>query len=242
MHGCAASARTIAIACRTKIAQILETLPRGVLEQTYRTMRARGVASGYTTDTQKLVAARLARIAVESNDAALARWLLDVSGDERDADRRRRRARARRARRRAVVASRSSPARPSGCLLPTRTRELRDEAADVVRGVSWALDLPRRAGAAEGVRLVTRDDGIDDAGTRAAMEELAGEGASVIVAGFDRASADRASLVERAERRPGAAPRGAERGAHAEDLPPSCSASASSASSRCSARRSFATA
>jgi hypothetical protein len=79
-------------------------------------------------------------------------------------------------------------------LLPTKTRELRDEAADVVRGVSWALDLPRRAGTADAVRLVTRDDGADDAGTRAAMEELAGEGASVIVAGFDRASADRASF------------------------------------------------
>jgi hypothetical protein len=43
-------------------------------------MRSPSVASGYTTDTQRLVAARLARIAVESNDAALARWLLDVSG------------------------------------------------------------------------------------------------------------------------------------------------------------------
>ena len=38
---------------KAKIAQILETLPRPVLEQTYRTMRARGVASGYGTDTQK---------------------------------------------------------------------------------------------------------------------------------------------------------------------------------------------
>jgi hypothetical protein len=62
-----------------------------------------------------------------------------------------------------------------------------------VRGVSWALDLPRRAGALAGVRLVTREDGVDEAGTRAAMEELAGEGASVVLAGFDRASADRAS-------------------------------------------------
>lgn len=43
------------------------------------------------------------------------------------------------------------------------------------------------------MRLVTREDGSDDAGTRAAMEELTGEGAVVVVAGFDRASADRAS-------------------------------------------------
>lgn len=177
---------------RTKIGQILETLPRPVLEQTYRTMRQRGSASGYSTDTQKLVAARLARIAVESNDAALARWLLDVSGTSAaqaggDAGLELGELAASR-RGLSMIAGKTV-----GLLLPTRTRELRDEAADVVRGVSFALDLPRRAGAAEGVRLVTRDDGIDEAGTRAAMEELAGEGAAVIVAGFDRASADRAS-------------------------------------------------
>ena len=176
---------------RTKIAQILETLPRTVLEQTYRTMRSRGVASGYTTDTQKLVAARLARIAVDSNDAALARWLLDVSGTsatQTGGDAGLELGELASSRRGLSVSGKTV-----GLLLPTGTRELRDEAADVVRGVSWALDLPRRAGVADGLRLVTRDDGIDDAGTRAAMEELAGEGASVIVAGFDRASADRAS-------------------------------------------------
>ncbi len=177
---------------RMKITQILETLPRSVLEQTYRTMRSRGVASGYTIDTQKLVAARLARIAVDSNDAALARWLLDVSGasaTQTGGDAGLDLGELASSRRGISVSGKTV-----GLLLPTRTRELRDEAADVVRGVSLALDLPRRAGAADGVRLVTRDDGIDDAGTRAAMEELAGEGASVIVAGFDRASADRASL------------------------------------------------
>lgn len=177
---------------RAKIGQILETMQRPVLEQTYRSMRARGSASGYSADTQKLVAARLARIAVETNDAALARWLLDVSGvsaaqaggdagvelGELAASRRGL----------SLVAGRTV-----GLLLPTRNRELRDEAADVVRGLSWALDLPRSAGSEEGVRLVTREDGVDEDGTRAAMEELTGEGAVVIVAGFDRAGADRAS-------------------------------------------------
>ncbi|MBX3206487.1 MAG: hypothetical protein KF764_15540 [Labilithrix sp.] len=176
---------------RGKIGQILETLPRPVLEQTYQTMRARGAASGYGADTQKLVAERLARIAVETNDAALARWLVEQSGvsaaqtggdaglelGELAASRRGL----------ATVAGRTV-----GLLLPTRDRDLRDEAADAVRGLSWALDLPRSAGREEGARLVTRDDGVDAAGTRAAMEELAGEGAGVIVAGFDRASADRA--------------------------------------------------
>lgn len=177
---------------RLKIAQILETLPRPVMEQTYRTMRQRGSASGYSTDTQKLVAARLARIAVESNDAALARWLLDVSGTsaaQAGGDAGLELGELASSRRGlSMIAGKTV-----GLLLPTRTRELRDEAADVVRGVSFALDLPRRAGGVEGLRLVTRDDGVDEAGTRAAMEELAGEGAAVIVAGFDRVSADRAS-------------------------------------------------
>jgi hypothetical protein len=177
---------------RAKIEQILQGLPRDVLEQTYRTMRARGVASGYSLDTQKLVAARLAHVAVEQNDPALARWLVEVSGtsatqtggdaglelSELAASRRGLQ----------VVAGRTV-----GLLLPTRNRELRDEAADVVRGVSWALDLPRTAGAAKSLRLVTRSDGADETSSRAALDELAGEGASVILAGFDHPSADRAS-------------------------------------------------
>lgn len=177
---------------KAKIAQLLETLPRPVLEQTYRTMRARGVASGYGTDTQKLVAERLARIAVQTNDAALARWLVEASGvsaaqtgGEAGLELGE------------LAASRRGLSMVTGMtvglLLPTRDRELRDEAADVVRGVSWALDLPRSSGREDGVRLVTREDGLDVAGTRTAMEELAGEGAAVIVGGFDRASADRAA-------------------------------------------------
>jgi hypothetical protein len=177
---------------RAKIAQILETMPRPVLEQTYRAMRQRGASSGYSADTQKLVAARLARIAVDQNDAALARWLLEVSGTS-----------AAQAggdagvelgdlasSRRGVDAV---TGKTIGLLLPTRNRELRDEAADVVRGVSFALDLPRPMGKDDGLRLVTRDDGPDYASTRAALEELAGDGAAVILAGFDRTGADRAA-------------------------------------------------
>jgi hypothetical protein len=177
---------------RAKIAQILDSMQRPVLEQTYRTMRSRGTASGYSLDTQKLVAARLSRIAVETNDAALARWLLDVSGVsalQTGGDAGQELGELAASRRGLSVVT----ARTVGLLLPTRNRELRDEAADVVRGLSWALDLPRSANKDEGIRLVTREDGTDENGTRAAMEELAGEGAVVVVAGFDRPSADRAA-------------------------------------------------
>ncbi|WP_146648348.1 hypothetical protein [Labilithrix luteola] len=177
---------------RQKIGQIIDGLPRGVLEQTYRAMRERGTASGYGPETQRLVAARLAHIAVDTNDAALARWLLDVSGTsaaQAGGDAGLELGELATSRRGISIVS----GKTVGLLLPTRNRELRDEAADVVRGVSWALDLPRSAGSATGVRLVTRDDGEGEGGTRAAMEELAGEGASVIIGGFDRKSADRAS-------------------------------------------------
>lgn len=175
---------------RAKVAQILETLPRQVLEQTYRTMRTPGVVSGYGPETGRLVSARLARIAVETDDAALARWLVESSGTSAaqaggDAGLELGELAASR-RGLSVVAGRTI-----GLLLPTRSRGLRDEAADVVRGLAWALDLPRGPGAADGLRLVTREDGIDAASTRAAIEELAGEGASVILAGFDHAGAGR---------------------------------------------------
>ncbi len=177
---------------KVKVAQMLDALPRNALEQTYRTMRERGPLSGYGADTQKLVGERLARIAVQTNDAALARWLVeqsDVSAAETGGDAGLELGELAASRRGlAAVAGRTV-----GLLLPTRDRELRDEAADVVRGVSWALGLPKTAGREVGARLVTREDGVDAASSRAAMEELAGEGAAVIVGGFDRASADRAA-------------------------------------------------
>jgi hypothetical protein len=175
---------------RSKIEGVIENLPRKVLEDAYRSMRTRGAASGYGSDMQKLVAERLAHIAVETNDAALARWLVEQSGvsaaqtggdagvelGELASSRR-------------GIASFAG--RTIGLLLPTSDRELRDEAADVVRGISWALDLPRKVSAPEDVRLVTRADGIDEATTTAALEELAGEGSAIVVAAFDRASANR---------------------------------------------------
>ena len=242
MRGCAASARTIASACASKIAQILETLPRGVLEQTYRTMRSRGVRVGLHAPTRRSSSRRASRASPSRRTTPRSR-----AGSSTSAARAPRRpavmpGSSSASSRRAVVVSRSSPARPSGLLLPTRTRELRDEAADVVRGVSWALDLPRRAGAADGRasrhargRRRRRRHARRDGGARRRRRVRDPRG-------LRSRSADRASVVERAERRAGAAPRSAERRAHAEDHGLRASANAPSASSRCSVRRSYATA
>lgn len=179
-------------ASRAKIAKALEAMPAGVIEATYRAMRAQA-GSGYSSDIQRLVAARLAKIAIQNEDPQLARWLLDVTpggadafGDagphvlELAASRR---------------GLREVQGRTIGLLLPIREPELRDAAASVLRGVSWALELPKPAGERrDAVRLVVRNDagGAGDGGSDLAMEELFGEGAAVIIAGLDGPSADRA--------------------------------------------------
>lgn len=179
-------------ASRTKIARALERMSPAVVEGTYRAMRAQS-GSGYGPDIQRLVATRLAGIATQNEDAQLARWLLDATpggadalGDmgpavlELAASRR---------------GLREVQGRTIGLLLPIREPELRDAAASVLRGVSWALELPKPAGERkDAVRLVVRNDagGTKDEGPDLAMDELFGEGAAVIVAGLDGHSADAA--------------------------------------------------
>ena len=175
----------------TKVEAELATLPEPVLEQTYRAMRSNRSVLGYGAETQRLIAERLAATAITRGDPTLARWLLDpdagptfVSGDAGVALGE-------------IATSKrgltSFAGRTVGLLLPTASVDLRDEAADVARGVAWALGLPRMdPTTGDGVHLVTRDDGGDPARTEAALEELAGEGAGVILAALDAKIADRA--------------------------------------------------
>lgn len=183
-------------ASRRAISTALEGMPAKVVEDTYRGMRQAGGQSGYSADIQRLVASRLAKIAAQKEDAQLARWLLDVTpggadalGDagpqvlELAASRR---------------GLREVQGRTVGLLLPIFSPEQRDAAASVLRGVSWALELPKSsAERRDSIRLVVRNDSSDPKspsaeGTDAAMEELFGEGAAVVIAGIDPLSADRA--------------------------------------------------
>jgi len=176
---------------RARVKEVIAGLPPEVVEATYRSIRARGSASGYGVEVQRILAARLGEIAVKKRDAALARWLLDESvvigyagGDQ--------------ASELGELATsqrglKSIRGRTVGLLLPTRSSELRDNAAEVMLGVSWALGLPRRDPTQnEGVRLVTRDDGRGATGVAGALEELVGEGAGVVIAGLDPTSSDEA--------------------------------------------------
>ena len=178
-------------AVRAKVVDALTQLPASVLEGSLRAMRARGAASGYGREIQRLVSERLAKIAIERGDPDLARWLVNpeggvpsLLGDQEG-----------------VLGELATNNRGTsrvdgrmiGLLLPTGSNDLRDEAADVMRGVAWALELPRRdPSAADATKLSTRDDGGDPDRMATTMAELAGEGAAVIIAALDPRAADRA--------------------------------------------------
>jgi hypothetical protein len=206
------------------VSGLVEQLPKQVLVGSLQAMRAQRATFGYGIEIERILSRRLVQIATTSGDAELAQLLLDPDGG-------------------ALVVGGDAGAilgelatsrrgmnvvegRTLGLLLPTEQPELRDESADVLRGVMWAMGLPkgvRAAGASpakrpdagasamkapcgtlddapaleepdpdEGVRLVTRDDaGVIDR-TEGALDELAGEGASVIVAGLDPVTSARA--------------------------------------------------
>lgn len=217
-----------------RVVVIIEKMPREVLEGALRIMRAQG--GGYGEEIARIVAERLAQIAVKEGDAELARTLLDsdagalpISGDAGIAlsD---------------LASSRRGmnvvEGRTIGLLLPTEEAALRDESADVLRGVMWALGKPKgirqllpvavtaptkpasspgagNAGSSgdacmravlatdaslateepadeDEISLVTRDDSGSSDRTEASLDELAGQGAAVIIAALDPDTADRA--------------------------------------------------
>lgn len=178
-----------------RIEAVLWAMDPVAVEGSLRAMRA-NPDSGASMALMRKMASRLARYAADNNDAQLAQWLLDGQGGSRlvsgaDADSLKDLATS-------LRGKRTITGRTIGLVLPTATPELRDAAADVTRGVAFALDLPRR-GAAEGdgARLVTRTQGGGDT-LVAAFEELVGEGASVMLAGIDDGSS--ASVREWSEK------------------------------------------
>lgn len=220
-------------ATRAKVAAIVGKLPREVLFEALRVMRSRGGSYGYGKEMFKIVAARLASLALQDGDAELARLLMDpdagaiaVEGDAGIAL-----AELATSRRGLNVIE----GRTIGLLLPTENPALRDESAEVLRGVMWALGKPRgirqllpmtsepaprsKARAAQDagsltscartaeaedasltsdepkdddrIQLVTRDDSGSSDRTESSLDELVGQGASVIVAALDPDTAER---------------------------------------------------
>jgi hypothetical protein len=174
-------------AAHDRVSEQLQRIDVGVLEQTLDAMQGEG-GGGYSAELQKLVAEALAKDALDKQDTRLAQKLIDgslgkyltggaVGQDLRDLAT-------------SLRGAHAVAARTIGLVLPTDTPELRDEAADAVRGAAFALGLPRAQTDDDGTRLVTRADATSS--LDASLEELAGAGAAVILAGFDEASAERA--------------------------------------------------
>ncbi len=177
-------------AVRDRIKGAIARMPSSVLVAALGPMRRRDGASGYGRDIQKLVTSRVAEIAVEQDDAKLAQWLVDVDAGAVLSDETELLV--------SELATRQAGGtafvgRTVGLVLPTSSSSLRDAAGDVARGMAWALEIPRtKPGAGDDTKLVTRDDSGKRGQLEAELEELAAEGAGVIVAGLDAESAERA--------------------------------------------------
>lgn len=144
------------------VTAIVGKLPKEVLVGALQAMRAQRESFGYGVEIERILAGRLVEIATSSGDAKLARMLLDpdagsivAAGDA--AVELGELATSRRGLN--VVAGRTI-----GLLLPTDSPGLRDEAADVLRGVMWALGLPRGV---RGRAATPRPSGADAAASRA---------------------------------------------------------------------------
>jgi len=206
-----------------RVSEIVEHLPIDVLVGALGVMRAQRASLGYGIDIERILSDRLVREATTSGNAELALMLLDphaaaipITGDAGLALGQ-------------VATSRRGlnvvAGRTIGLLLPTGA-SLRDESADVLRGVTWALGLPAgvrslpasheapleshgpateacaapvdapelsEPQASDGVHLVTRNDTGEADSTEIGLDELAGEGAAIVLAGLDGPSAARAT-------------------------------------------------
>jgi hypothetical protein len=169
---------------KARVLSLIRGLPRTVLEPSYAVMKQRGKESGYGLELRRLCAERLAEIAIETSDSNMARGLLEGTniGMAREL--------AKSLEELAVSTKgfRVVRGKTVGLLLPVSTTSLRDESAEVLRGVSFALGL---SGLGRVTRLVTRDSPAEADRMEVALEELAGEGASLIIGGLEPTSAAR---------------------------------------------------
>jgi hypothetical protein len=182
-------------AVQTLIEARLERVPPTPLERSLRELDAAAAAGTETSSLapardwlRKAVRSRLTRLALESRDGALARRLLDSAAP---ADRRGDQgALLERIAKSSTVVPRVA-GRAVGLLLTLRDSTTRRRSAHAVAGLSRALGLPRSNSDPNAVRLITGDDG-ESGGLEHGLAALAGEGAAVLIAGVDQASAEEA--------------------------------------------------
>ncbi|AUX37761.1 hypothetical protein SOCE836_099930 [Sorangium cellulosum] len=175
-------------AIRAQIGALLRKVPLAHLVAAMRAGEAAGEVVDPQVDLRSLVAERLAIVARERRDVALAKELLDragaLLGNQGDAI--------------SELAAGAGTARVEpptvGLLLSTRTSESRRRGVEMAAGVAHGLGLLRPGSDA---RLVSRDDGgqgsVDEA-----LSSLTAEGAAVLIAGSDREQATAVAKFARA--------------------------------------------
>ncbi len=168
------------------LAAILKMDPLA-LERSSQSMQGEG--SGYSTELRKMVAETLGARARDNGDTKLAQYLLQsdsarfLVGTPLGTELRELAT--------SLRGARAVTGRTIGLLLPTGSTELRDAAADVARGVAFALGIPRiKKEDDDGTKLVTRTD-MEGTAIEVGLEELAGSGAAIIIAGVGPDGADK---------------------------------------------------
>jgi len=136
---------------------------------------------------RKLLRERLVAIAVREKDAALARSLLDTAPAA---------VRAGSTGTELVGIASGIQARPLiagraiGVALSLGNADVRRRSASLAAGLVRGLRSVGESSPSETVQLITQDDGGNSTGTLEALRELAAEGAAILIAGLDGASAD----------------------------------------------------
>lgn len=182
-------------AVQSRIHDLLKALAPGPLEQGLGVLRASPSDANPDIEVSRaalraLLADRLAQSAISRKDGELARRLLD-SGLEtfRRGERGAELARV-------AAAGSVSPrvaGRSVGLVLSLGSTESRRRTAEVAVGVARALELPASASDPGAVQLVTSEDDGGDIGVEHALAELAGEGATILIAGVDPSGAAKAA-------------------------------------------------
>ncbi|WP_437876191.1 hypothetical protein [Sorangium sp. So ce513] len=175
-------------AVRAQIGSLLHKVPIDHLVGALRAGQAAGEVVDPEVDLRSLIAERLAVVARERRDVALAKELLDRAGAllGRQGD--------------AVfeIAAGAGTARVEpptvGLLISTRTSESRRRGVEIAAGVAHGLGLLRPGSDA---RLVSRDVGAEGS-VGDALTSLTAEGAAVLIAGSSREQATEAARFARA--------------------------------------------
>jgi hypothetical protein len=168
-------------ATRKRVKELVSRLPRTVLESSFDAMTNR--QSPYGIELKRLCVERLAELAVERNDSVMARRIADRSelGIDRELFRKVEELAL------STKGLRLVRGKTVALVLPVGNTNLRDESAEVLRGVTFALGLTQ----GNGIRLVTRNAPESPELLQQALEELAGEGATMIIGGLDVEGATR---------------------------------------------------